>query len=983
MNRHSWWTSRARCVATSLLLLLVTCAAAAAQATKPPRAHGVLVMLEDGAVTPPYDKTAGALSEWKFRDAGVEQLLAKYGVTRVEKSFPTFTKADTLGVAARTHQVVRLADFSNVHTLTLPTDQDVHALAQELSQLPGVVYAEVGARPEHLTITPNDPSFPLQWGLNNIGQTGGNNDADVDAPEAWDLGTGATSEIIGVVDGGVENSHADLSGKVSGDAGWGWGGHGFHVAGIAAAKTNNAVGVAGVDWLAQIVSQRIDNAPTNNNSSYDAHVASAINDAVNAGADVLNNSWRLLDVVTGTPRSSLTVRSAFANAYKLNRVACVAMGNDGGAVVEYPAAFGQGIVAVGATDHRDVPATFTTTGSHIDVAAPGVSIYSTVPYGNGYDYMSGTSMATPHVAGLAALMWSVKPDLLNDDIEQLLRKSADDVSTPGFDNATGAGRINARRALEYLRPPYALLGQSAVGGTDQGYTTVTMNFLSVPGLAAGTYFTRRHEVRRAVTFPTVFTTTPTVWGRGLASTGYSFENPNHGMPWCEPVAGTVTNTGCTMRTVTYEVFDAQGRRLGWYPAAPASVVFGYALHGPVAPLAASISGPSALNTGQVGTWNASVSGGLGSYAYQWYHRATPADLWTPVSTSASYTRTMQSADFQLMLQVTSGAETVASTLCVSWGLAPTVAISGPRALVPSTVGNFTASASGGAACGSYAYAWKYRTPPGIGAWSAVVATTPTYSHTMLNDVDVELQCTVTGNTAVVDTHYVDAPPAAVANLAVALAQFSGIVSWWAPGDDGLTGQVVSYDLRYSPLPITPANFASAQSLGTQPPQPAGTQECAEVTELAACSPYYFAIRSLDSNGNWSPISNVANGTTRCKPGVMFLCDGGFSPATNLEPMRDLPTTVELGALAPQPMRGEGMLRFGVPADHEGRPMNLSLFDVLGRRVRMLLDGPAVPGYHQVRVPARGTEGAPLSGGVYFLRLTIGGTTRTRSIVVLD
>ncbi len=82
----------------------------------------------------------------------------------------------------------------------------------------------------------------------NYGQSGGTDDADIDAPEAWGIFKGSSNIKIGIIDGGVENWHEDLSGKVSGDTGWGWNGHGFHVAGIAAANTDNSVGIAGVDW---------------------------------------------------------------------------------------------------------------------------------------------------------------------------------------------------------------------------------------------------------------------------------------------------------------------------------------------------------------------------------------------------------------------------------------------------------------------------------------------------------------------------------------------------------------------------------------------------------------------------------------------------------------------------------------------------------------------------------------------------------------
>jgi thermitase len=164
----------------------------------------------------------------------------------------------------------------------------------------------------------------------------------------------------------------------------------------------------------------------------------------------------------GNPRYSTIVRLAFAYAYKYNRVAAVAMGNDYGSVVNYPAAFGQGIIAVGATTNSDTRAPYSTTGNHIDVSAPGGywdqnerQIYSTVP-GGGYNYMSGTSMATPYVTGIASLLKGYNPSLYNDDIENIIRLSADDKGPTGWDIEYGTGRVNARNALDHLRPPYTL-----------------------------------------------------------------------------------------------------------------------------------------------------------------------------------------------------------------------------------------------------------------------------------------------------------------------------------------------------------------------------------------------------------------------------------------------------------------------------------------------------------------------------------------------
>jgi len=258
--------------------------------------------------------------------------------------------------------------------------------------------------------------------------------------------------------------------------------------------------------------------------------------------------------------------------------------------VQYPAAFDQGIIAVGATDHDDGIAGFSSKGNHIDVAAPGVDVLSCSPHSvvlNTYNKQSGTSFAAPHVAGLAGLLFSME-ELYNDDVEQIIRLSAEDQFPAGFDSAYGMGRINARAALDLLHAPNRLYNDEvALGGTLQSSDwqgEVTFLF-PPPGVPEGRYYSYRHPVEKTVTFSLTFDSPPDVWGRGVATIGYStvgsdstFDYVDFGMGWCGPV-GTITASGFTLRTYVYSLRDSTGAHIAWAPTNAANVKYAYSVLG--------------------------------------------------------------------------------------------------------------------------------------------------------------------------------------------------------------------------------------------------------------------------------------------------------------------------------------------------------------------------------------------------------------------
>jgi hypothetical protein len=323
-----------------------------------------------------------------------------------------------------------------VQRVAVPEGQE-QVVIQALSEDPRVEYAELDYI-VHATITPNDTYFDQQWALSKIR-----------APAAWDQETGTSDPIIAIVDTGVDLSHPDLNAKIV--PGWDFvnddgsaqddHGHGTHVAGIAAAETNNGQGVAGVSWGARLMPIKV---LDENGDGYWSDVARGVRYACSHGAQIINLSL-------GGDNPSSTLEDALEQAYQDGCLIVAAAGNSGRKVIDYPARYPEAM-AVTATDQYDELATFSDHGPQAEVAAPGVDIYSTL-WPRTYGWKAGTSMSTPYVAGLAALIWSACPLLDNTEVRGVLRSTAKDLGTAGWDEYYGYGRIDARKAVAAAGPP--------------------------------------------------------------------------------------------------------------------------------------------------------------------------------------------------------------------------------------------------------------------------------------------------------------------------------------------------------------------------------------------------------------------------------------------------------------------------------------------------------------------------------------------------
>ena len=356
-----------------------------------------------------------------------------------------------------------LREIRELHAVTVRLRQPTSIVdtIRKLQGMAGVRYAE----PNYVYqpfLTPLDPFFSSkQWGPQKI-----------NAPAAWDLTTGNPNSVVAVVDTGVDSTHPDLSGNIlagincTGEAGTP-NGHGTHVAGIAAAIGNNGIGIAGIAWAAGILPIKV--------CTISGCVISDIACGILFGANfaTLNLGMRVVENLSlGGAGYSQTLKDAVDNAIQSNVLVIASAGNDGKSTVLFPAGY-PGVMAVGASTPTNDRAVFSTYGSHLSVIAPGVDIYSTIP-GGSYSLMSGTSMAAPHVAGVASLIRAGNPTLTPSQVRAQIEQTATHLGSPGFNPQFGWGLVNAA----------AVVGSPVTSNYGQIQVTVLDNVTLVPVGAA-------------------------------------------------------------------------------------------------------------------------------------------------------------------------------------------------------------------------------------------------------------------------------------------------------------------------------------------------------------------------------------------------------------------------------------------------------------------------------------------------------------------
>lgn len=395
-----------------------------------------------------------------------DQLIIKYKVD-VSENLEFKNKLKELGVVSqeKVYKTSTSPVLSKYYLLKLNKGTDVKKLIDKLSKLEELEEAE----PNYIFSTqniPNDPDYKLLWGFEKI-----------DMPNAWRLGTGTSETKVAVVDTGIDGNHAELSGKVviavnclsgacTGSSSTDNQYHGTHVAGTIGAGGNDSIGIPGINWNISFMAVKVLDASGRGSLT---SIANGITYAADSGAKVINLS------LGGGTRCDGMMQAVVDDAIAKGSVLVVAAGNNGSNALGFTPASCNGVITVGATGPNDERASYSNYGSIVSIAAPGGNgdrnsakqvsntILSTAP-NNAYQLLQGTSMATPHVAGVAALLLSVNPGLSSSQIKSCLVDNADPIST---DMPIGP-RLNAFKTLNAcsgLTPISATTTTTTAGGS--------------------------------------------------------------------------------------------------------------------------------------------------------------------------------------------------------------------------------------------------------------------------------------------------------------------------------------------------------------------------------------------------------------------------------------------------------------------------------------------------------------------------------------
>lgn len=507
-------------------------------------------------------------------------------------------------------KIQRQLGADGLFLVSAPVNWDAKQALDRFSRLAGYRFAEPDQVYELTSVFPNDPYFSTQWGLHNTGQSGGVVDADIDAPEAWDITTGGSEVVVGMIDTGISYTHPDLAaniwtnpfeipgngiddegnGYIDDVRGWDFGdgdnnpmdshGHGTHTAGTVAAVGNNGVGVSGVSWNSKLMPLKIMDST---GTIYTSYAVSALYYAKwmrDHGVNIrlTSNSWggggyssSLYNAIAATASSGMLFIAAAGNG------GTDQIGDNNDNTPFYPASYNlDNIISVANLTRNNVLDISSNYGPvSVDLAAPGTSIISTYP-GGSYATMSGTSMAAPHVAGTAALAFSINPGATYQSVRSAILNSTDPVPALSGLVATG-GRLNAYKLVAAMGslPAPDLLAFSDTGISDSDNVTAD-NTPTFSGTAPAGQVVRLYasgvEVGNAVATGGTWTITSSPLADGVYDMTVTSE-PSGGSPSAPspPLSLTIDTTPPAVVSVSSPAADGAYRSGATIPIA---VTFG-------------------------------------------------------------------------------------------------------------------------------------------------------------------------------------------------------------------------------------------------------------------------------------------------------------------------------------------------------------------------------------------------------------------------
>lgn len=450
----------------------------------------------------------------EFGIASVDALNARFQASSVVQDYAA------ISVGSKYEQRHIAWGFHLWYTLHVDESSDMFSLAAAYEALPEIAVAEPEFKKELIgTVTPydpatdavqadgdktanwvpNDPRYTDQWHYNNTGANGGTPDADIDLPEAWEMETGDTNVIVAVIDQGIQFNHVDLAANMWSGNGWNFvtnssnitpGDHGCHTSGTIGAVTNNSIGVSGVaGGTGTGNGVRLMSCQVFSNSGSGGFAQAPIW-AADRGAAISQNSWGYTnmgaynqDVLDAIDYFSI---NGGGDAMVGGGITIFSAGNSNSDGAWYPGYYSV-TMAVAATNNQDKKAWYSNYGTWVDISAPGGETNSvkgvlSCMTNNGYGYMEGTSMACPHVSGVAALIVSKAYGTMTpDQVWDALVNTVDDHYgvNPGFIGKLGSGRLNAANALASLKDIQTPTNLTAV--VDQATGMATLNWVHNQG----------------------------------------------------------------------------------------------------------------------------------------------------------------------------------------------------------------------------------------------------------------------------------------------------------------------------------------------------------------------------------------------------------------------------------------------------------------------------------------------------------------------